>query len=168
VVRVLEILGEKFGCSINSKGYRVLCPKVRVIQGDGIDFAMLGRILSAMQDAGWSADNLTFGSGGGLLQKLNRDTQRFAFKCSSARVNGQERDVFKQPITDSGKRSKAGRMKLVLEQTHTGSYLKTVPASDPREDQMRVVFRNGELIMDQTLANVRDRSAKGIITPAGE
>jgi nicotinamide phosphoribosyltransferase len=99
---------------------------------------------------------------------LNRDTQRFAFKCSSARVNGQERDVFKQPITDSGKRSKAGRMKLVLEQTHTGSYLKTVPASDPREDQMRVVFRNGELIMDQTLANVRDRSAKGIITPAGE
>jgi hypothetical protein len=59
-------------------------------------------------------------------------------------------------------------MKLVLEQTHTGSYLKTVPASDPREDQMRVVFRNGELIMDQTLANVRDRSAKGIITPAGE
>jgi nicotinamide phosphoribosyltransferase len=168
VVRVLEILGEKFGFSINNKGYRVLCPKVRVIQGDGIDFAMLGRILSAMQDAGWSADNLTFGSGGGLLQKLNRDTQRFAFKCSSAQVNGKERDVFKQPITDSGKRSKSGRLKLVMEQTHTGSYLKTVPASDPREDQMRVVFRNGDLIVDQTLAEVRERSARGIITPAVE
>lgn len=153
VVRVLEILGEKFGCTTNAKGYRVLHPKVRVIQGDGIDHRMLGLILEAMAAAGWSADNISFGSGGGLLQKINRDTQRFAFKCSSITVDGQPRDVFKQPVTDAGKRSKSGRFKLVR---HEGSF-QTVPASDPRPDALRVIFRDGELLVDQTLAEIRKR-----------
>lgn len=153
VVRVLEILGEKFGCTTNAKGFRVLHPKVRVIQGDGIDYRMLGLILEAMAAAGWSADNIAFGSGGGLLQKINRDTQRFAFKCSSITVDGQTRDVFKQPVTDAGKQSKAGRLKLVR---HQGSF-HTVPASDPRPDAMQVVFRDGELLADQTLAEIRQR-----------
>ena len=92
----------------------MLDPHVRVIQGDGIDFDSLTAILDgASSERGWSADNIAFGSGGGLLQKLNRDTLKFAFKCSSATVHGAERDVFKQPITDNGKRSKAGRLKLV-------------------------------------------------------
>ena len=66
-----------------------------------------------MQEAGFSADNIAFGSGGGLLQKLNRDTLKFAFKCAAVVVDGQEREVFKNPVTDHGKRSKSGRMKLV-------------------------------------------------------
>jgi nicotinamide phosphoribosyltransferase len=106
-----------------------------------------------MAAAGWSADNIAFGSGGGLLQKINRDTQRFAFKCSSITVDGQTRDVFKQPVTDAGKQSKAGRLKLVR---HQGSF-HTVPASDPRPDAMQVVFRDGELLADQTLAEIRQR-----------
>ncbi|MFM8933125.1 MAG: nicotinate phosphoribosyltransferase [Gemmataceae bacterium] len=151
VVKVLDILGEKFGTTQNAKGYRVLHPKVRVIQGDGVDFTMLGRILQAMAAAGWSADNISFGSGGGLLQKLNRDTQRFAFKCSSVTVDGVERDVFKQPVTDSSKRSKAGRMKLVLDKnTHA-----TVPLSDPRPDLLRTVFRDGVLLESQSFASIR-------------
>jgi nicotinamide phosphoribosyltransferase len=159
VVKVLEILGEKFGSTLNSKGFRLLHPKVRVIQGDAIDFTMLDRILSAMKNAGWSADNIAFGSGGGLLQKLNRDTQKFAFKCSSATVDGVERDVFKQPVTDVGKQSKAGRLKLVMHDNGDGPTLITVPATDPREDQLKTVFRNGELPVDQSLAQIRERSA---------
>jgi nicotinamide phosphoribosyltransferase len=158
VVKVLEILGEKFGITINAKGYRILNPKVRVIQGDGIDFAMLGRILDAMNEAGWSTDNITFGSGGGLLQKLNRDTQRFAFKCSSVTVGDQERPVFKQPITDGGKTSKRGRLKLVLNERDHGTELVTVPVTDARPDQLNVVFRNGQLLMDQTFAQIRAAS----------
>lgn len=158
VVKVLEILGERFGATANGKGYKVLHPKVRVIQGDGIDFAMLDRILSAMKNAGWSADNIAFGSGGGLLQKLNRDTQKFAFKCSSATVAGVERDVFKQPVTDAGKKSKAGRLKLVKQ----GEGLFTVPASDPRDDQLQVVFRNGELLIDQPLSDIRKRAGLSV------
>lgn len=158
VVKVLDILGEKFGATTNNKGYRVLHPKVRVIQGDGIDFKMLDLILSAMEKGGWSADNIAFGSGGGLLQKLNRDTQKFAFKCSSVVVDGESRDVFKQPVTDGGKKSKAGRLKLVY--NNSGAHvpvLVTVPSTADGEDQLQTVFRNGELLVDQTLAQVRER-----------
>lgn len=158
VVKVLNLLGEKFGTTTNEKGYRVLHPKVRVIQGDGIDFKMLDLILDAMEKAGWSADNIAFGSGGGLLQKLNRDTQRFAFKCSSAVVNGVARDVFKQPVTDNGKKSKSGRLKLVYQDGAHGPALITVPENDNRKDQLQLVFRNGELFNEQTLADIRKRA----------
>lgn len=160
VVKILDILGEKFGFTTNSKGYKVLNPKVRVIQGDGIDYKMLDLILVAMDDAGWSADNIAFGSGGGLLQKLNRDTQRFAFKCSSITVGDDDevRDVFKQPVTDGGKKSKAGRLKLVRQEGSHGSVLVTVPESDPREDQLVTVFKNGEILVNHNLDDVRERS----------
>ncbi len=80
VLKVLEILGSKFGYETNAKGYRVLNPKVRVIQGDGVNYWTIQDTLTAMNRAGWSADNITFGMGGALLQQLNRDTQQFAFK----------------------------------------------------------------------------------------
>lgn len=159
VNRVLDILGEKFGFTVNSKGYKVLPPKVRVIQGDGIDFKMLDLILDAITKNGWSTDNLGFGSGGGLLQKLNRDTQRFAFKCSSVVVGEQHRDVYKQPITDKGKKSKAGRLKLIRQDGPEGDVFATVPQSDPREDQLQFVFRNGEVLINQTFAEIRERNA---------
>lgn len=154
VVEVLRRLGEAFGSTTNTKGFRVLHPKVRVIQGDGIDFAMLRKILDAVRDAGWSADNIAFGSGGGLLQKLNRDTERFAFKCSSAVVNGQERDVFKRPITDGGKSSKAGRLKLIREAN--GAY-RTVRAYElpDQPDQLVEVFRNGEITRRWSFDEIR-------------
>lgn len=154
VVKVLELLGEAFGTTTNAKGYRVLHPKVRVIQGDGIDFEMLGRILAAMETARWSADNIAFGSGGGLLQKLNRDTQRFAFKCSSIVVNGEERDVFKRPITGRDKLSKAGRLKLI---ERDGRQL-TVAARDRGEDLLQPVFRNGKILQRWSLAEIRQRA----------
>lgn len=165
VVKVLEILGQKFGFTNNSKGYKVLNPKVRVIQGDGIDFGSLDRILAAMKTANWSADNVAFGSGGGLLQKLNRDTQRFAFKCSSVTIGDEERDVFKQPVTDGGKTSKAGRMKLVWQDNTQSPHLTTVPASDPRPDQLQTVFRNGELLIDQTFNQIRQAAHSPPQTP---
>jgi nicotinamide phosphoribosyltransferase len=153
VNKVLDILGEKFGYTINEKKYKVLDPHVRVIQGDGIDFAMLDLILSEMEKNGWSADNIAFGSGGGLLQKLNRDTQRFAFKCSSAQVGSTERDVFKQPITDSGKKSKSGRLKLV----NDSGNLITVSSSDSRDDILETVFRDGQILNLQTFSQIRSR-----------
>lgn len=164
VNKVLDILGDKFGATQNKQGYKVLHPKVRVIQGDGIDFKMLDLILSAMEVKGWSADNIAFGSGGGLLQKLNRDTQRFAFKCSSAVIGDEVRDVYKQPITDGGKKSKAGRLKLVWSEDGAhGKVLQTVPESDPRPDQLQFVFRNGELLVDQTFAQIQEATKHTIL-----
>jgi nicotinamide phosphoribosyltransferase len=150
VVKCLNILGEKFGFSYNDKRYKVLNPKVRLIQGDGIDFEETRKILASMKQEGWSADNIAFGMGGGLLQKVNRDTQKFAFKCSSALVNGNERDVFKSPITDSGKRSKKGLLSLIPD----GKNFKTVSGDKPN-DVLQTVYENGKLVKEYNFDEVR-------------
>jgi len=85
----LEILGKRFGFTYNSKGFKVLPPYIRIIQGDGISFDSLGEILQAMKESKWSADNVAYGSGGALLQRMDRDTQKCAFKCSYAIINGK-------------------------------------------------------------------------------
>merc|ERR1712190_529932 len=112
VTQVLDSLGKKFTPEKTSTGHKLLPPCIRVIQGDGINADSLEVILKHMKDKGWAADNLAFGSGGGLLQKLHRDTQKCAFKCSYAMVNGAGVDVVKDPITDPGKKSKKGMLTL--------------------------------------------------------
>lgn len=166
VPAILKILGEQFGADLNDKGYRVLNPKVRVIQGDGIDFSTLPAILQAVVESGWSIDNLAFGSGGGLLQKLNRDTMKFAFKCSSAVVDGVEREVFKQPITDTVKVSKKGRLSL----RQAGKTFMTFNEGDSQLDKdevelLRPVFRNGELLIDESFDTIRNRAEEMSVGP---
>ena len=109
--RLVEILGEKFGYTTNAKGFKVL-NNVRLIQGDGVNELTIRSILGAFMAMGWSADNIAFGMGGALLQAVDRDTQKFAMKCSSIQINGEWVDVQKDPITDPGKKSKAGRVTL--------------------------------------------------------
>ncbi len=155
VVEILELLGTAFGYTFNTKGYKALDPHVRVIQGDGINRHSLPEILEAMKVAGWSADNVAFGSGGGLLQNVNRDTCKFAVKCSAVSVKGEWRDVYKDPMTDPGKRSKAGRMKLVKEAD--GSYA-TVREDDTRISELVTIFENGELLVNETLSDIRARA----------
>jgi nicotinamide phosphoribosyltransferase len=95
--------------------------------------------------------------GGALLQKLNRDTQHFAFKCSSVTIHGVEYDVYKKPVTDPRKISKAGRLKLI--RAEDGS-LRTVHPSEPGEDLLVEVFRDGEIRRKWTFEECRAR-AKG-------
>ena len=86
VIKCLQILGKKFGYTINSKGFKVL-NTVRMIQGDGVNERSIRAILGHMMAIGWSADNIAFGMGGALLQQLDRDTQKFAMKCSAIQIN---------------------------------------------------------------------------------
>lgn len=155
VYKTISLLGESFGFTTNSKGYKVLNNHVRVIQGDGIDYDMVGEILELLKNSGYSAENIAFGSGGALLQKLNRDTARFAFKCSSIRVNGEERDVFKQPIDEPTKISKKGRLKLVKE---NDAYV-TKTINQLGIDELVEVFRDGKLLKDWTFDEVRQNAA---------
>lgn len=129
---------------------------MRVIQGDGVDVDSIGVILQRIQQAGFSTENVAFGMGGGLLQKVNRDTLRFAMKASAMQINGEWRDVYKQPITDSGKHSKRGRLAVIRD----AGTIKTI-----REDVLswesnllRPVFRNGELLVDDSFDAIRARS----------
>jgi nicotinamide phosphoribosyltransferase len=104
----LNSLGRTFGYTTNSKGYKVLNNKIRIIQGDGVNDAAIPAILRGLREQGWSADNIAFGMGAGLLQNCTRDTLRFAMKASAIRVDGDWHEVFKDPITDPGKASKRG------------------------------------------------------------
>ena len=152
---LLNILADKFGYSITPKGFKVLNPKVRLIQGDGVDFKTLQQVLDDMICEGWSIDNIAFGSGGGLLQKVNRDTCRFAMKCSAVEVNGEWRDVMKSPVGDKTKRSKPGR--LILCDDGTGDF--TTAVEGDGKNILETVFLNGVQDNAPSLVTVRDRAA---------
>jgi nicotinamide phosphoribosyltransferase len=154
VSEVLQRLEQRFGSTINSKGYKVL-NYVRVIQGDGINAQSLAAILKASQDLGFSASNISFGMGGALLQQIDRDTQKFAIKCSEVTINGQSIPVYKDPATDPGKRSKQGRLALV--KTEAG--YQTVPASSQVEDLLVTVYENGDILQEYNLAEIRERTS---------
>ncbi|MBK8971392.1 MAG: nicotinate phosphoribosyltransferase [Hahellaceae bacterium] len=156
VTEAIERLMKIFDYRVNSKGYRVLPDCIRVIQGDGICIQSIEAILAAMKLRKQSADNIAFGMGGALLQQVNRDTLKFAMKASAARVGGLWRDVFKDPVTDAGKRSKKGRLAVVNE---NGS-LKTIQARDlgRRENLLSVVFQNGNLVHEETFETIRSRA----------
>ncbi|MFV8781504.1 nicotinate phosphoribosyltransferase [Microbulbifer sp. SA54] len=158
VTQTVERLMRIFGARINDKGYRVLPDYIRVIQGDGVSLHTIEGILAAMKARKQSADNVAFGMGAELLQKVNRDTMKFAMKASAVRVNGLWRDVFKDPITDTGKRSKKGRLALV---TRGNGTLHTIREQDlgNRTNLLQTVFRNGELLIDQTFEAVRALAA---------
>ena len=111
-VDVIAKLADAFGYTLNSKGYKVL-NHVRVIQGDGINYDSINVIIGKVLELGFSISNIAFGMGGALLQGPNRDTMGFAMKASAAFIDGEWVEVFKDPVTDSGKRSKKGRLALV-------------------------------------------------------
>jgi len=158
VNKVLNILGEAFGAEENEKGFKVLPDQIRVIQGDGVNLDSIHEILSTMKANGWSTDNIAFGMGGALLQKLDRDTQKFAFKCSNATIDGKETPVWKDPITDPGKISKRGRLGLFH---YDGIGYKTETITDKGSttpDILQTVFENGELIKEYTFDEIRDNA----------
>lgn len=155
VLRLCHLLERVFGTTTNAKGYRVFPDTVRVIQGDGITDEMVGQILGALVTDGFSADNLTFGSGGGLLQKMDRDTCGFAYKTSYAETDEGPVDVYKDPVTDAGKRSRRGRQ-YVYRAPDGGFDVQSAPDA-AREDLLTPVFRDGEILRTPTLDSIRTR-----------
>lgn len=159
VLKVLSLLGDKFGFTTNQKGYKVLNNCVRVIQGDGVNRVAIGEILEAMKNAGWSADNIAFGMGGGLLQQVQRDDMKFAMKASAISYTAYPPNWIpfkKDPITDPGKTSKAGRLALVGRNTGVS----TVPEENlrGRENLLQTVWKDGEMLVDDSLDTIRQRA----------
>ena len=156
-IRTVKTLWNIFGGSINGKGYKVLDPHVRVIQGDGMNIESIERLVDRMVEEGFAIDNIAFGMGGGLLQLVNRDTLRFAMKANGLQDDaGKWRDVFKRPVTDPGKGSKAGRQAVVMQGGKmVAERLDAIGAS---ENLLKPVWRNGELLVDHSFDGVRQRS----------
>jgi nicotinamide phosphoribosyltransferase len=155
VVEVARRLAEAFGSSTNKAGYTVLNPCVRIIQGDSMDLDQIDIVLGVLAQAKFSADNVAFGMGGGLLQKVDRDTLKWAMKASAIKINGVWQDIYKDPVTDHGKVSKKGRLALVRD----ASGWSTVPAAKARDNRLTPVYRDGELLRQTSFDAVRARAA---------
>jgi nicotinamide phosphoribosyltransferase len=177
-VQTVKWLDEAFGSTVNTKCYKVLNHGVRVIQGDGCSMDSIREILSELKRLGYSATNIAFGMGGALLQKHDRDTQKFAMKCCAVKVHGVWHDVFKNPRSlvwdtpdseprdagDDFKISKAGRMTLIS----NGVDYRTVRLHDDDSfispanwfEAMEDVYKDGVLLRDSTLEEVRANARK--------
>ncbi len=160
VLDVIKRLMYHFGYETNSKGFDVLHPKVRVIQGDGVDRTSINLVLKTTEANGISTDNYGFGMGGALLQKLHRDTENFAFKCSSMVRDGKTIDVFKRPASDPKKNSKRGRF-AVVDGPH--GHIITIPENEwhAGPNYLRLVYEDGMLLKTTTMNEVRNRATIG-------
>lgn len=167
VHKCLVLLDEAFGSTANGKGYKVL-NHVRLIQGDGVNPDSIRAILERITEAGYATDNIAFGMGGALLQHMNRDTQKFALKCSAAHIHGEWIDVYKAPVTDAGKVSQRGRLTLLRHREY-GTYktvavpgdisaIEDMPLPHGWEHALTTVWENGALMRDWTFDEVRARS----------
>ena len=159
-IEVIELLMESFGYTVNSKGFKVLPPYVRVIQGDGISEHTLPQIIANLIAKGISIDNIAFGMGGGLLQAWDRDTLKYAMKASAIKYADSDWvDVYKDPV-HGGKTSKRGRLGLVGECGLGSCGIRTLPedVAESKGNLLRTIFRNGELLIEDTFDQVRDRA----------
>jgi nicotinamide phosphoribosyltransferase len=163
VPRLLTILADKFGYTTNSKGYRVLSPCVGLIWGDGMDRYSIRRVYALMKSLGWSAENLVVGMGGGLVQKINRDSQHVAMKNCSQTRDGVEYDIWKEA---KGKVSHRGKVALVWREER-GVY-ETVNPKDvvfPLVNEHELTYHTGELKRDMTFEEIAGYSKIPFLQP---
>lgn len=160
IEKCLRILAKGFGTVENIQGYKELPPQIKLLWGDGLDLIMIGQILNIIVGLHkWSMSNIaTFGMGGGLLQRVHRDTQRFAFKCSAQKRNNVWHDIYKDPL-DKSKTSKRGALALVY---GDDGKLTTVPEhrateNDLGKDQLQTVYENGHMQKYNDLVGMRKR-----------
>lgn len=156
VMFALRSLANRFGFTTNSKGYAVLHPSVRIIQGDGVNETSISSIMTAMEINKFSIENVAFGMGGGLLQSVTRDTLGFAQKANAVSDGSLWVGISKKPVTAAQKISKHGVQMVVCEDgklvsAPVGTYLAD-------RDLLQPVWADGKLLRKQSFAEVRANS----------
>jgi len=155
----VECLWDTFGGTETDKGYKLLNERVGLIYGDSITLERAKAILTQLEAKGFASTNIVFGVGSYTYQYLTRDTFGFAMKATWGQVNGEERAIFKDPITDKGdKKSAAGLLRV--EKTDQGFELFDRQTKE-QENQgaFATVFENGKLIKETTFEKIRERLA---------
>ena len=155
---VIELLWDCFGGTTNSKGFKELIPQIGAIYGDSITIERATQICERLKAKGFASTNVVLGIGSYTYQYNTRDTFGFAMKATYGEVNGEGREIFKDPITDDGtKKSAKGLMKIELKD---GKYtlLDQVSWETEGTGELVEVFRDGKLFVDQTLSDIRTRA----------
>ena len=163
---LLGVYCSGFGYTINSKGYKVLPPYIGAIYGDSITLDRLKEIYRRLDDKKIAVSNVTLGIGSYTYQYVTRDTLGFALKATHSIVNGEERQIFKDPITDkvagnNFKKSQRGMCYLYREGDDI-LYKDELSFADMEKPEyadnlLRPVFRDGELLIDEDLQTIRQR-----------
>lgn len=159
---VIELIWDVFGGSINEKGFKELVPQIGAIYGDSITVARAIQICERLKAKGFASTNVVLGIGSFTYQYNTRDTFGFAMKATYGEVDGEGRAIFKDPITDDGtKKSAKGLMKIDLVD---GVYhLKdNVSWEEEKQGELKEVFRDGKLLSDQSLTDIRILVSTGI------
>ena len=154
---VVELLWDIFGGTINEKGYKELDSHIGAIYGDSITLDRAKNICEGLKKKGFASTNVVLGVGSFTYQYNTRDTFGFAMKATYGEVNGEGRDIYKDPITDDGtKKSAKGLIKIVRE---NGRYqlLDQVSWKEEAEGELKEIFRDGILILDDSLSEIRKR-----------
>lgn len=154
---VVELLWDVFGGTVNSKGYKVLDSHIGVIYGDSISRERAEAICQRLADKGFASSNIVFGIGSYTYNHNTRDSLGIAIKSTYCEVDGESRDIYKDPVTDSGmKRSAKGLLRVDL---IDNEYVlrDSVSKDEEKEGELITVYENGKLLVDHTLQQIRDR-----------
>lgn len=154
---VVELLWDIFGGTVNKQGYKVLDAHIGAIYGDSITTERAEAICQRLSDKGFATTNVVLGIGSFTYQFNTRDTFGFAMKATSVVVNGERREIFKDPITDDGvKKSAKGLVKVELQ---NGEYV-LVDQVTPQEEntgELQVIYENGKFVNQVNIQEIRDR-----------
>ncbi len=154
---VVELLWDIFGGNTNDKGFKELDAHIGAIYGDSITLGRATQICERLKEKGFASTNVVLGIGSFTYQYNTRDTFGFAMKATYGEVNGEGREIFKDPITDDGtKKSAKGLIKIEKE---NGAYklVDQVSWEEEKQGELREVFRDGKLLVDDSLADIRKR-----------
>jgi len=155
---VVELLWEIFGGTYTETGHKLLDSHIGVIYGDSINYERAKDILSRLDAKGFASANVVFGMGSFGYQYQTRDTFGFAMKATNVVIDGVEKPIFKNPVTDGGtKKSLRGRI-AVLKNTETGDYYAVDDASDwaLQKSELKTVWKDGEFYRRYSMKYIRD------------
>ena len=155
----IECMWETFGGTITSRGYKLLDGHIGLIYGDSITTERQLAILEGLKRKGFASYNVVLGIGSYTYEYVTRDTFGFAMKATYGEVNGVGRDIFKDPKTDDGTKKSAKGLMQVYRNPATGKLALKDQCTWEEEGQgeLKTVFKNGKLMIDWTLAEIRQR-----------
>jgi nicotinamide phosphoribosyltransferase len=154
---VVQLLWNTFGGAVNSKGFKELDPHIGAIYGDSITLERAENMCARLKQNGFASTNVVLGIGSFTYQYNTRDTFGFAMKVTYGEVDGQGREIYKDPITDDGTKKSAKGLMKVTRQDGKYTLQDQVSWSEEQEGELKEVFRDGKLLIDQSLSEIRSR-----------
>lgn len=160
-VGAVQCLWDIFGGEVNSKGYKVLDSHIGLIYGDSITVARAKDIFERLKDKGFASSNIVYGVGSFTTQYTTRDSLGMAVKATGAVIDGQQIMVVKEPKTDLSKKSAKGFLKVVRNMFGQLELIDNCQLEEvqSKDNELRRVFYNGKLIVDEDLTTIRERAA---------